>query len=155
VPTPRNLLNLKDVEKGYGSRSVLRDVTLGVSAGERIGIVGQNGHGKSTLLRLIAGVEQPDAGALIRAGDVEAALLDQRDELDERRTIRETLVGARADHEWAGDSAFRSVLDGLLGGVTLALFAQGIDTPVAGIEDLVAVARLRVLRGPPAQPGEP
>ena len=133
MPTPRNLLNLKDVEKGYGSRSVLRDVTLGVSAGERIGIVGQNGHGKSTLLRLIAGVEQPDAGALIRAGDVEAALLDQRDELDERRTIRETLVGARADHEWAGDSAFRSVLDGLLGGVTLALFAQGIDTPVAGL----------------------
>ena len=66
MPTPRNLLNLKAVEKGYGSRSVLRDVTLGVSAGERIGVVGRNGDGKSTLLRLIAGVEPPDAGALIR-----------------------------------------------------------------------------------------
>jgi energy-coupling factor transporter ATP-binding protein EcfA2 len=130
MPTPRNLLNLKAVEKGYGSRSVLRDVTLGVSAGERIGVVGRNGDGKSTLLRLIAGVELPDAGALTRPGDVDVALLGQRDELDERRTIRETLVGARADHEWAGDSAFRSVLDGLMGGVALRLFSEGIDTPI-------------------------
>ena len=82
MPTARNLLNLKDVDKGYGSRSVLRDITLGVSAGERIGVVGQNGGGKSTLLRLIAGLEHPDAGALTRAGDVGVALLGQQDELD-------------------------------------------------------------------------
>ena len=54
---PRNQVNLKDVEKGYGSRSVLRDITLGVADGDRIGVVGRNGDGKSTLLRLIAGVE--------------------------------------------------------------------------------------------------
>jgi ATP-binding cassette subfamily F protein uup len=151
MPTARNLVNLKALAKGYGSRTVLHDVTLGVCAGERIGIVGQNGNGKSTLLRLIAGVEQPDAGALIRAGDVEVALLGQRDELDERHTIRETLVGARAEHEWAGDSAFRSVLDGLLGGVTLALFAEGIDTPIAGLSGgerrRIALAHL-LLDGP-------
>src|SRR5271165_673294 len=133
MPTPRNLLNLKAVEKGYRSRSVLRDVTLGVSAGERIGVVGRNGDGKSTLLRLIAGVELPDAGALTRSGDLDVALLGQRDELDEQRTIRETLVGARADHEWAGDSPFRSVLDGLMGGVALRLFSDGIDTPIVGL----------------------
>ena len=133
MPTPRNLLNLNAVEKGYGSRSVLRDVTLGVSAGERIGLVGANGSGKSTLLRLIAGVEAPDAGALIRTGDLEMALLGQRDELDEKRTIRETLVGGRAEHEWAGDSAFRNVLDGLMGGVELSLFSAGMDTPIAGL----------------------
>ena len=146
MPTPRNLLNLKAVEKGYGSRSVLRDVTLGVSAGERIGVVGRNGDGKSTLLRLIAGVELPDAGALTRTGDLDVALLGQRDELDEQRTIRETLVGARADHEWAGDSAFRSVLDGLMGGVELRLFSDGIDTPIVGLSGgerrRVALARL-------------
>jgi ATP-binding cassette subfamily F protein uup len=151
MPSPRNLVNLKALAKGYGSRSVLDDVTLGVSAGERIGIVGENGNGKSTLLRLIAGLEQPDAGALIRAGDVELALLDQRDELDERQTIRETLVGTRADHEWAGDGAFRSVLEGLLGGVALALFAQGIETPIAGLSGgerrRIALARL-LLDGP-------
>jgi len=56
----RNLVNLNAVDKGYGSRSVLRDVTLGVSAGDRVGIVGRNGDGKSTLLRLIAGAETPE-----------------------------------------------------------------------------------------------
>ena len=65
---PRNLVNLNDVAKGYGSRTVLSDVTLGVAAGDRIGVVGRNGDGKSTLLRLIAGVEEPDAGAVTRAG---------------------------------------------------------------------------------------
>jgi ATP-binding cassette subfamily F protein uup len=146
MPTPRNLLNLKDVEKGYGSRSVLRGVTLGVASGERIGVVGANGGGKSTLLRLIAGVEQPDAGALTRTGDVDVALLGQRDDLQESMTIRQTLVGERAEHEWAGDSGFRDVLDGLMGGVGLAMFAQGIDTPIAGLSGgerrRVALARL-------------
>jgi ATP-binding cassette subfamily F protein uup len=151
MPAPRNLVNLKALAKGYGSRTVLDDVTLGVTAGERIGVVGENGNGKSTLLRLIAGVEQPDAGTLVRGGDVELALLDQRDALNARHTIRETLVGARADHEWAGDSAFRGVLDGLLGGVALARFAQGIDTPIAGLSGgerrRIALARL-LLDGP-------
>jgi ATP-binding cassette subfamily F protein uup len=151
MPAPRNLLNLKDVAKGYGSRSVLREVTLGVAAGERIGVVGRNGDGKSTLLRLIAGVEPVDAGALTRAGDVDVALLGQRDELDARRTIREVLVGERAEHEWAGDSAFRDVLDGLMGGVSLALFAQGIDTPIAGLSggERRRVALARLLLDPP------
>ena len=151
MPAPRNLLNLKDVAKGYASRSVLREITLGVSAGERIGVVGRNGDGKSTLLRLIAGVELLDAGLLTRAGDVEAGLLGQRDELDERRTIREVLVGERAEHEWAGDSAFRGVLGGLLGGVGLQLFAQGIDTPIAGLSggERRRVALARLLLDPP------
>jgi ATP-binding cassette subfamily F protein uup len=151
MPSARNILNLKAVAKGYGSRAVLRDVTLGVAAGERIGIVGRNGHGKSTLLRLIAGVEQPDAGALTRPGDVDVALLGQRDELDEAQTIRETLVGARADHEWAGDAAFRGVLDGLMGGVGLELFAEGIETPVAGLSggERRRIALARLLLDPP------
>jgi ABC transport system ATP-binding/permease protein len=151
MPTLRNLLNLKAVAKGYGSRSVLRDITLGVAAGERIGVVGQNGGGKSTLLRLIAGVELPDVGALTRASDLDVALLGQQDELDEHRSIRETLVGGRADHEWAGDSAFRSVLDGLMGGVELQLFSQGIDTPIAGLSggERRRVALARLLLDPP------
>jgi ATP-binding cassette subfamily F protein uup len=151
MPTARNLLNLKAVAKGYGSRSVLRDITLGVSAGERIGIVGRNGDGKSTLLRLIAGVEEPDAGALTRAGDVDAALLGQRDELDEHRTIRDALVGERVDHEWAGDRTFRSVLDGLLGGVELQRFPLGIDTPMAGLSggERRRIALARLLLGAP------
>ncbi|HTN24813.1 MAG TPA: ABC-F family ATP-binding cassette domain-containing protein [Solirubrobacteraceae bacterium] len=147
----RNLVNLKDVTHGYGSRTVLADLTLGVAAGERIGIVGRNGDGKSTLLRLIAGVEEPDAGNVTRAGGVDLALLTQGDELDEHRTLRDALVGRRADHEWAADAAFRAVLDGLLGGVALTRFPDGMDTPIAGLSGgerrRIAIARL-LLDGP-------
>jgi ABC transport system ATP-binding/permease protein len=151
VPPIRNLVNLKDVAKAYGSRSVLHGVTLGVSAGERIGIVGGNGQGKSTLLRLIAGIEEPDAGALTVTGGVGAALLGQGDDLDSGRTIRQELVGERPDHEWAGDATFRSVLDGLLGGVSLARFPDGMETRIAplsgGERRRIALARL-LLDGP-------
>jgi ABC transport system ATP-binding/permease protein len=151
MAAPRNLLNLKDVEKGYGSRSVLRNITLGVVTGERIGVVGENGGGKSTLLRLIAGVEQPDAGALTRTADVGVALLGQHDELDGDATIRGMLVGERADHEWAGDKAFRDVLDGLLGGVALERFAAGMDTRIAGLSggERRRIALARLLLDPP------
>jgi ATP-binding cassette subfamily F protein uup len=110
---------------------VLKDVTLGVSEGERIGIVGENGAGKSTLIRLIAGFEEPDGGTVTRTGNVVAELVSQQAELDPAATIREALVGDRPEHVWAGDAAFREVLDGLLGGVTLARFPQGIDTGIA------------------------
>ncbi|MEA2192516.1 MAG: transport system ATP-binding/permease protein, partial [Solirubrobacteraceae bacterium] len=151
MAAPRNLVNLKDVDKGYGSRSVLRDVTLGVAAGDRIGVVGANGDGKSTLLRLICGAETPDAGAITRSGDLHIAMLGQGDELDDRRTIREELVGGRADHEWQADATFRSVLDGLLGGVAMRRFADGIDTMIAplsgGERRRIALAKL-LLDGP-------
>jgi ATP-binding cassette subfamily F protein uup len=148
---PRNLVNLNAVAKGYGSRSVLGDVTLGVAAGDRIGVVGRNGDGKSTLLRLIAGLEEPDAGAVTRAGGLGLGLLGQGDELDAGRTIRAELVGDRADHEWAGDAAFRAVLDGLLGGVGIRRFPRGLETPIAGLSGgerrRIALARL-LLDGP-------
>jgi ABC transport system ATP-binding/permease protein len=147
----RNLLNMKAADKGYASRSVLLDVTLGVSAGQRIGVIGRNGDGKSTLLRLIAGVELPDAGAVTRARDVGVALLEQHDRLEPEKTVREVLVGERADHEWAGDSAFRDVLDGLMGGVQLRLFSDGIDTPIAGLSggERRRIALARLLLDPP------
>jgi ATP-binding cassette subfamily F protein uup len=128
---PRNLVNLKDATKGYAARTVLADVTLGVSAGDRIGIVGRNGDGKSTLLRLIAGVEEPDSGAVTRSGGLHMAMLGQGDDLDPDRSIREELVGGRPDHEWMADAAYRNVLDGLLGGVEIARFPQGLDTLIA------------------------
>jgi len=127
---------------------VLRGVTLGVDAGDRIGVVGRNGDGKSTLLRLIAGREEPDAGAVTRLGAVHADLIGQGDELDATKTIRHELVGGRADHEWAADRTFRSVLDGLLGGVALARFPDGLDTAIAplsgGERRRIALAKLLV-----------
>ena len=148
---PRNLLNLKDVEKGYGSRSVLRGITLGVAEGDRIGVVGRNGDGKSTLLALLAGAEEPDAGAVTRPHGLDVVALAQHDDLDAGRTVRDELVGGRADHEWAADAAFREVLGGLLGGVAIARFPDGLDTPIGGLSGgerrRVALARL-LLGGP-------
>src|SRR3954462_6031356 len=141
----RNLVNLHSVEKGYGTRRVLAGVTLGIAAGDRVGIVGANGAGKSTLLRPIAGAEEPDAGTVTRTGGVASALLGQGDDLVAGRTVRQELVGGRADHEWAGDSAFRAVLDGLLGGVAVERFPNGLDTPIAppsgGERRRIALAR--------------
>src|SRR3954471_22212003 len=141
----RNLVNFHSVEKGYGTRRVLAGVTLGIAAGDRVGIVGANGAGKSTLMRLIGGAEAPDAGTVTRTGGVGSALLGQGDDLVAARTVRQELVGGRADHEWAGDSAFRAVLDGLLGGVAVERFPNGLDTPIAplsgGERRRIALAR--------------
>ena len=142
----RNHVNLNAVEKGYGARSVLRQITLGINAGDRVGVVGRNGEGKSTLLGLIAGAEAPDAGTVTRARDLKTVVLTQSDELTGQATIREALVGGRAKHEWAGDAGFRTVLDGLLGGVGLDRFPAGLDTaigPLSGGERRrVALARV-------------
>ena len=147
MPSARNLLNLKAVAKGYGSRSVLREITLGVAAGERIGIVGRNGDGKSTLLRLIAGVEQPDAGALTRPATSTSRCWASATSSTRRGRSARRSSATRAEHEWAGDAAFRGVLDGLLGGVGAgAASPTGIETPIAGLSGgerrRVALARL-------------
>ncbi|MFZ1996257.1 MAG: ATP-binding cassette domain-containing protein, partial [Solirubrobacteraceae bacterium] len=113
---PRNLVNLHKVAKGYGSRAVLHDVTLGVTEGERVGIVGENGAGKSTLMRLLAGAESPDQGTATHTTGLNAVLVSQRVDLAPESTVRAELVGGRPDHEWARDAAIREVLDGLLGG---------------------------------------
>src|SRR3954451_7747154 len=127
---PRNLVNLKDVAKGYAARTVLDGVTLGVSAGGRVGIVGRNGDGKSTLLKLIAGLEQPDAGQVTRVGTLQLSLLGQGDDLQDAKTVRDELVEGRPDHEWAADARYREVLDGLLGGAAISRFPNGLDTTI-------------------------
>jgi ATP-binding cassette subfamily F protein uup len=151
VPPARPLVTLSSVAKAFGARAVLTDASVGLSAGERIGVVGRNGDGKSTLLRLIAGAEEPDAGTLVRAGGLDVALIGQGDELHPGRTVREELVGSRPGHEWAADPAFRRVLDGLLGGVALTRLPGGWEAPVdtlsGGERRRVGLARL-LLRPP-------
>ena len=108
-----NLVNLELVSKSYATTRVLESVSLGVGEGERIGVVGRNGGGKSTLLRMVSGAEAPDSGRVTRTGGLHVAVVDQSGELPAGAAVREVVVGDTAEHEWAGDAAVRDVLGGL------------------------------------------
>ncbi len=111
------LVSLERVTVVHGVAHVLDSVTAGVLGGQRIGVVGRNGGGKSTLLRVLAGTQEADAGRVTQVGGLTVGLLAQDDRLNPAATVRQALVGDRPDHEWAGDARVREVLDGLLGGV--------------------------------------
>jgi ATP-binding cassette subfamily F protein uup len=113
---PRNLVNLESVGKGYGTRVLLDGVSLGVAEGDRTGVVGRNGDGKSTLLRLLTRREPPDSGRVTHAGGLRVAEVGQRDDLDPAATVRSLVVGDGPAHEWAADARVRDVLAGLFGG---------------------------------------
>ena len=125
-----NLVNIEAVSKAYGTRTLLDGVSLGIAEGDRIGVVGRNGGGKSTLLRLLAKFESPDAGRVIHSGLVQINVVGQHDELDQAATIRQLLLAGLADHEWAGQAHVRDVLTGLLGGIGAPIFRDGLDTVV-------------------------
>jgi ATP-binding cassette subfamily F protein uup len=126
------IVALEDVRVVFATRAVLDGVTLGVERGQRIGVVGRNGDGKSTLLRVLAGLHEPDSGRVVRAQDARVVLVGQSDALA-GRTVRDLTVGDRPAHEWAADPRIRAVLVGLLGGVQAQGFAHGLETPVAGL----------------------
>ena len=124
---PDNLLNLERVSKAYGVRPLLSGVSLGIGAGERIGIVGRNGDGKTTLLEVMSGIEQPDEGRVSRRRGLVVGYLHQGDDLDETHSVREVVLGGRADHEWAGDARARDVVEVLLAGISLDRSVHGLS----------------------------
>lgn len=101
----------------YPTRVVFDSVTVGVEEGDRIGIVGRNGDGKSTLIGLLAGLIEPQSGRVIRRGGVRFGMLSQGDDLDPAATVRHSIVGDRPEHEWAGDAKVRDVIGGLVSDV--------------------------------------
>ena len=132
---PSTLINLEAVGKAYGTTTVFDGVSLGIADGERIGVVGRNGGGKTTLLRLITGDEVPDSGRVTRTGGARVATVTQRGLLPLGATVRDVVVGDAAEHEWAGDAAIREVLGGL------GLSALGLS---ASVERLSGGERRRV-----------
>ena len=133
---PTNLINIEQGSISFGIRQVLDNVSLGVNAGDRIGVVGLNGGGKTTLLEILTGIAEPDSGRVSRVGDLRMAVVTQRTELA-ADTVGEAVVGGLglATHEWAGDSRVRAVLDGI------GIHDLGLDTPVS---DLSGGERRRV-----------
>ncbi|MFJ8626948.1 ABC-F family ATP-binding cassette domain-containing protein [Kitasatospora sp. NPDC093550] len=141
-----NLATIESVTKVYGTRTLLDAVSLGVSEGDRIGVVGRNGDGKTTLIRMLAKLEEPDSGRITHSGGLQMAVLTQHDSLDPEATIRHEVIADRADHEWLGDARIRDIIEGLFGGLDLPGFADGLDTvigPLSGGERRrIALAKL-------------
>ena len=122
-----NLLNLEHVSKSYGLRPLLDDVSLGINIGDRVGIVGRNGDGKTTLLQVMTGLEAPDKGRVSQQRGLLMGFLHQRDRLHDTHTVREAVLGGRSDHEWAADSRTREVVEVLLAGVALDRIVDGLS----------------------------
>jgi ATP-binding cassette subfamily F protein uup len=122
-----NLLNLEHVSKSYGIRPLLADVSLGIGVGERIGIVGRNGDGKSTLLEVMTGLEEPDEGRVSMTRGTEIGYLHQGDRLDDTHTVRKAVLGGLSDHEWAASARSREIVEVLLAGISLDRIVDGLS----------------------------
>ena len=122
-----NLVNLERVSKSYGIRPLLTEVSLGIGQAERIGVVGRNGDGKTTLLEVMCGLEEPDAGRVSQQRGLRLGHLTQRDDLPPSSTVREVVLGGMADHEWAADAATREIVEVLLAGVPLDRAVDGLS----------------------------
>lgn len=109
-----HLLGAEALHFEYPTQQVLESVTMGVSAGDRIGIVGRNGDGKSTLMKLLAGRLEPDSGQVTVRHNTSIGMLDQSDTVDISLTVGQAIVGDLAEHEWASDPKIRDVISGLV-----------------------------------------
>jgi ATPase subunit of ABC transporter with duplicated ATPase domains len=118
---------------------VFENLTIGVQDGDRIGIVGRNGDGKSTLIKLFARIQEPDSGQITKRGDVRVGLLDQFDQFAPSETISHVVVGDTPEHEWAGNSKIRDIFQGLLKDFD---FEQKVSELSGGQRRRVALAAL-------------
>jgi ATPase subunit of ABC transporter with duplicated ATPase domains len=134
-------LGAEAIHLEYPTQLVFESVTVGVNDGARIGIVGRNGDGKSSLLRLLTGQLQPDSGRVTRRSGLRVGALSQADTLDPDRTVGWTLVGEAAEHQWAGDARVRDVVGGLVSDIG---WDAAVSTLSGGQRRRVQLARLLV-----------
>lgn len=140
----RNLVNLENVSKAFDIKELLRNVSIGVSQGDRIGIVGRNGAGKSTLMKIIAGVEEVDSGRVTKSGGTSIGILSQIDNAPKGATVRDVVLGNKATHEWARDAGVRAIFTGLFGGYHEELFTRGFASLSGGERRRVGLAKLLI-----------
>jgi len=136
-----HLLGAEALHLEYPTKVVFDGVSLGVDEGDRIGIVGRNGDGKSSLMAMLAGRRAPDAGRVTVRGGVRIGMLDQAAVLDDDLTVGTAVVGDRAEHEWARDAGVRDVVSGLVGDLD---WDAELSTLSGGQRRRVALARLLV-----------
>ena len=141
-----NVINCTDVRVLAGERVLLDGLSLGIADGDAIGVVGRNGDGKSTLLKVLLGARVPDSGRVSLRGGASIGMLDQRDPGGDRK-VGHVVLGGVAEHEWAGQRRVREVLTGLLGGLDAA-GVGGLDAPMellsGGQRRRVALAKILI-----------
>ena len=136
-----HLLGAETISLEFPTKTVFDSVTVGLNEGDRIGVVGRNGDGKSTLLKLLAKTLEPDSGRVTHRGGLRVGMLTQVDAFEGLTTIGQAVVGNRPEHEWAGDPKVRDVLAGLLGDLD---WSKTIDELSGGQRRRVALAALLV-----------
>jgi ATP-binding cassette subfamily F protein uup len=114
-----NMINVERATVGYGTRTLLDGVSLGVDDGDAIGVVGRNGDGKTTLLQVLTGTREPDSGRVTHTSGLSVGYLRQADDFAAGATVRDVIVGGRPDHVWAAEPDTREVVSHLLSGVDL------------------------------------
>ena len=132
-------LGLEHVALSFATKTIFTDVTQGIFEGDRIGIVGRNGDGKSTLLHLLKGSQEPDQGRVTMRNGLTFGMLDQRDPLKDEDTVRKAALENRQDYEWAADPRSREIVESLLGGMELE---AKVGTLSGGQRRRVDLARL-------------
>ncbi len=138
----RNLISIEKVSKAF-DEALLNEVSLGISEGERIGIVGRNGGGKSTLLKLLAGIDQPDLGRITSANWARIGILHQVDN-NFSGLVRDFVLGSKKTHEWASDAGVREIFSGLFGGFSSEVLDRAYNSLSGGEKRRVGIAKLLI-----------
>jgi ATP-binding cassette subfamily F protein uup len=140
----RNVVNIEEVSKAFDIKELLIGVSLGVSEGDRIGIVGRNGSGKSTLMKVIAGTESPDLGRVTKSNSARIGILSQVDFENPESTVGEVVLGDTAKHEWASEPNIREVFTGLFGSFDDHIFDRKFGQLSGGERRRVGLAKLLI-----------
>jgi len=140
----KNLINLEAVSKSFGIKPLLENVSLGINAGERIGVVGRNGGGKSTLMKVLAGIEDPDSGRVAQGSSLSMGILSQADSAAAGASVRDVVLGQKEKHEWASSADIREIFTGLFGGFDDHLLDRDFHSLSGGERRRVNLAKLLV-----------
>jgi ATPase subunit of ABC transporter with duplicated ATPase domains len=122
-----NLVNAERVSMGYGTRTLLDSVSIGLGRGEVIGVVGRNGAGKTTLLRILAATLTPDSGRVTHTNQLSIGFLHQVDDTAPDASVRDLVVGGAPDHVWAANARTRAIVEHLLADVDLDVHVDDLS----------------------------
>lgn len=132
-----NVLNIEHVSKIFGEKRIFDDISYGIHEGDKIGIIGINGTGKTTLLKIIAGLEEPDEGQIIKQNGIRITYLPQNPEFSKEATVLSYVVDGKLELDWNTESEAKTVLNKL----GIVEHAAKIDTLSGGQKKRVALAR--------------